>query len=123
MSGLASSWFIHGVVQLLSLTGFMCLALAMIRHQEDLFGKALRPPVTRGLRGAGWLLLLLALWQAVAGMGWGFGLTAYSGHTSVAAGLVYVVLLIDNRIKERLPHQRRAMAKANKPSQREIRAP
>lgn len=91
----------HAALLLLCVVGFAGLALAMSRHQEDLFGKALIRPVTRIFRWVGWLFLLLALWLAVAGMGWGFGLTAYSGHTSAAAGLVYIALLLDNRRREK----------------------
>jgi len=49
------------------------------------------------LRAAGWLLLLAALWRAVHGLGWGLGLVAYSGHTSAAAGLVFVALVAWDR--------------------------
>ena len=41
----------------------------------------------------GWALLLLALWRTVAAMGWGIGLVAYSGHTSAAAGVVFLALI------------------------------
>lgn len=94
-------WQSHISVLLLSLVGFACLAMAMIRHQEDLFGKTLGPYATRCLRVAGWQLLLLALWRAVTGMGWSFGLTAYSGHTSAAAGLVFMTLVILERKRDR----------------------
>lgn len=113
-------WQTHVALFLLSLAGFASLALAMIRHQEDLFGKALHPNATRGLRVAGWLFLLLALWRAVSGMGWSFGLTAYSGHTSAAAGLVYIALLADNRVKERRRNRRKAIASATKHQQTSV---
>lgn len=112
MNGL-EFWQIHVVLLLLALAGFACLALAMIRHQEDWFGKVLSPCATRLLRVVGWLFLLLALWLAVAGMGWGFGLTAYSGHTSAAAGVVFIVLLAGNHIKERRRDERKARVQAN----------
>lgn len=101
MSGLALAWLTHGAVLLLSLLGFACLALAMTRHQEDLCGAALRPHATRCIRVAGWLLLALALGLAVSGLGWSFGLTAYSGHTSAAAGLVFIMLVVLSRRRGR----------------------
>ncbi|MFT0546014.1 DUF3325 family protein [Allopusillimonas ginsengisoli] len=94
-------WLTHASLLLLALAGFACLALAMIRHQEDLFGHALNAPLTRGLRVAGWFFLLMALWLAAASMGWSFGLTVYGGHTSAAAGVVFIALLVNKRIRER----------------------
>ncbi|KAA0892592.1 DUF3325 domain-containing protein [Pusillimonas sp. ANT_WB101] len=94
-------WLTHAVLFLLALVGFACLALSMIRHQEDLFGHALNALLTRGLRAAGWLFLLLALWLAAASMGWSFGLTVYSGHTSAAAGLAFIALLVKSHNRER----------------------
>ena len=47
----------HLGVQLLSLLAFGALALAMDRHQEDIFGRALAPGRVRTLRAAGWLAL------------------------------------------------------------------
>jgi len=87
----------HMVVFLLCAAGFAALALAMDRHQQDVLGRALPPRATQLLRGAGWALLLAALWQAVGAKGWALGLVAYSGHASAAAGLVFVALLAWNR--------------------------
>ena len=95
-SGLA-----HLLLLLLALAGFAALALAMERHQEDVFGKALSQRITRSLRIVGWISLLLCLWLAVAAKGWSFGLVAYSGHTSGAAGIVFIALLLWNRWLER----------------------
>lgn len=94
------SWLAHLLLLLLALAGFVVLALAMERHQEDVFGKALNQPVTGSLRIFGWSSLTLCLWLAVASKGWSFGLVAYSGHTSAAAALVFVALLIFNRKKQ-----------------------
>ena len=38
-------------------------------------------------------VLLLALWLSVAARGWGLGLVFYSGHTSAAAGVVFLALV------------------------------
>lgn len=43
----------------------------------------------------------MALWLAAASMGWSFGLTVYGGHTSAAAGVVFIALLVNKRIRER----------------------
>lgn len=91
-----SGWF-HGVAFVLCLPGFAALALAMERHQEDLFGHAFAPSLTRRLRVAGWGALLLALGVLVGAQGWGLGLVSFSGHTSLAAGLVFVALLVQGR--------------------------
>lgn len=87
----------HAMTFLLCLAGFAPLALAMDRHQQDVLGRELQPRATLGLRCAGWALLLAALWQAVGAQGWALGLVAYSGHTSAAAGLVFVALVAWNR--------------------------
>ncbi|WP_302058880.1 DUF3325 family protein [Paraburkholderia sp. CNPSo 3274] len=53
-----------------------------------------RATVSRVLRCAGWCELFVALWLAVAGKGWTPGLVWYSGCTSLAAGLVYGLLIV-----------------------------
>lgn len=78
---------------ILCVPAFACLALAMERHQAMLFGAALALMATRALRVAGWLGLLVALWLAVAAQGWALGLVWYSGCTSLAAGVVYGLLI------------------------------
>lgn len=93
-----SSWF-HGLAFVLCLPGFAALALAMERQQEDLFAHAFASALTRRLRVAGWGALLLALCVLVGAQGWGLGLVSFSGHTSLAAGLVFVALLLQGRRK------------------------
>jgi len=73
--------------------GFAALALAMERHQQDLFKSILVPMRTRLLRMGGWILLLLALVLLVRASGWSLGLVAYSGHTSLGAGVVFLTLV------------------------------
>lgn len=72
---------------------FACLAMAMSRHQETVFGGALSVAKSRCLRGAGWFALAIALALVVAGQGWALGLVAFSGSVSVAAGIVFVALV------------------------------
>jgi hypothetical protein len=82
---------------LLCVPAFACLALAMARHQDAVFGKSLSRGASRTLRGIGWAGLLAALWPAVAARGWGLGLVYYSGCTSLAAGIVFCALIAHER--------------------------
>ena len=83
----------HVTIFVICLAAFAALALATDRAQHTVLGRELPPPTPRGLRAVGWVLLLLALWRTVAAMGWGIGLVAYSGHTSAAAGMVFLALI------------------------------
>lgn len=91
----------HLSLFLLCVAAFAALALATDRAQQDVLGRELAPSATRRVRLLGWALLALALWLAVAAMGWGLGLAAYSGHTSAAAGLVFIALVAWNRRRSR----------------------
>lgn len=84
----------HLISLLLCLTGFTALACAMQRQQDELFGRQLPGTVTRALRWAGTCALAAALGATLMHHGWGLGLVMYSGHTSLAAGMVYGVLII-----------------------------
>jgi len=92
----------HLGIMLLSLLAFGALALAMDRHQRNVVGHRLAPSATRCLRWSGWGAFALALLLAVRSQGWGLGLVSFSGHTSLAAGLVYAALIVNERRK--LPH-------------------
>ena len=83
----------HLPVFILCLLAFGALAASTDRAQETLFGRELAARVGRRLRGAAWMLLLLALAVVVRSQGWGLGLVSYSGYTSLAAGLVFMVLV------------------------------
>ena len=83
----------HLLALALCLTGFVALAFATRRQQRDLVGRSLSRTVTMALRLAGAGALLLALCILVAWQGWGLGLVMFSGHTSIAAGIVYAVLV------------------------------
>lgn len=85
---------IHLGILIISLVGFGLLALSMDRHQEHVFRRALTTSTSRALRWGGWLALLAALTVSVRGYGWSLGLVAYSGHTSAAAALVFLILLV-----------------------------
>jgi hypothetical protein len=83
---------------LFCVVAFAMLAVAMTRHQETLFGRALPDGQTRGFRIAGWCGLVLALRFIVDEKGWALGLVNYSGYTSLAAGLVFGALIVYARI-------------------------
>ncbi|WP_313178342.1 DUF3325 domain-containing protein [Stenotrophomonas sp.] len=83
---------IHALVFLLALAGFGCLALAMERHQRDLLKRALAAASSRRLRIAGTSMLMLGFALCVAARGLGLGLAQFSGHTSVAAGLLVAAM-------------------------------
>lgn len=84
---------VHTFAFALCLAGFAALAFSVDRQQRDLFRHSLREPVTRALRVGGAGALLLALGVLVAGQGWSFGLVMFSGHTTLAAGIVYCALI------------------------------
>jgi hypothetical protein len=91
----------HVAVLMLCMLGFTALAAVMERHQEDLFGRSMVPATARTLRLVGWAALLLALAVAVRAQGWALGLVSYSGHTSLSAALVFGLLIVQARQKNR----------------------
>lgn len=90
---------VHLVTFVICVAGFLVLALATERQQEDLFGQALAYKATRTLRLLGWSAMLVALYVIVQAQGWGMGLVSYSGHTSLAAGVVLGGLITHGRIR------------------------
>ncbi|HFK2945195.1 TPA: DUF3325 domain-containing protein [Stenotrophomonas maltophilia] len=88
---------IHVILFVLSLVAFACLALAMERHQRDVLRRALSAQATQQLRAIGWALLVFSSVFAMRGLGLGFGLAALSGHTSIAAGVVVLVMVAHGR--------------------------
>ncbi len=91
---------IHFGILIIAFIGFGLVALSMDRHQEDVFKRELPRIASRALRRVGWLLLVVALAVSVRGYGWALGLVAYSGHTSAAAALVFLLLLVRGRFGE-----------------------
>lgn len=92
----------HVCALLLCLAGFAALASGVDRQQEDLFGRELSRRATVAWRAAGALLLCGGLALLVAAHGTGLGLVMYSGHTSLAAGLVYLALTAGQRHRARV---------------------
>jgi len=91
----------HFLTFMACLAAFSALALATGRQQDDLFGRPLAPRATWALRAAGWGALALALYLIVQAQGWGLGLVSYSGHTSLAAAVVFGVLIVHGRVRAR----------------------
>ena len=89
----------HLVTLILCMAGFAALAFGAGRQQEDLFGRELARAATSTWRCGGALLLATALVLLVAAHGWGLALVMFSGHTSLAAGLVYLSLAAWNRLQ------------------------
>ena len=87
----------HFFILLPSIAAFAALALAMERHQEEVFGRPLALRTNRWLRVLGWALLLLALRVAVTAQGWGIGLVSMAGHCSLGAALVLGALVMHGR--------------------------
>jgi hypothetical protein len=83
----------HALAQALCLLGFTALAFAMRRPQHEILRRSLRRPVVIALRAIGACLLAIALAVLVDVSGWGFGLVKFSGHTTLAAALVYCALI------------------------------
>lgn len=87
---------------LLCYAGFTGLCLSMDRHHAELLGY--KPTARRrlGLRLGGWLLLVLALWAAVANAGWSLGLVQWFAVLMLSAGLLVWLLPYQPRLALRL---------------------
>ncbi|WCL53970.1 DUF3325 domain-containing protein [Gimibacter soli] len=87
----------HLIGTLLSFAGFVCLCLAMPRHQRDLLGRFLADGRGRALKMAGYGLLMLALLQVSFRLGWAYGAISWLGHMSLAAWIL--ILLVSWRTR------------------------
>ncbi|WP_047307892.1 DUF3325 domain-containing protein [Rhodopseudomonas palustris] len=83
----------HVLAQVFCLAGFTALAFGLRRPQHDILHRSLRRPVVFALRAVGTCALAIALAVLVGVSGWGFGLVKFSGHTTLAAALVYCALI------------------------------
>lgn len=80
------------VALLLIVAGMAGLALGMARHFQEVFRHPPAAGVLHWWRGAGWLLLGLALLPCVAGWGVAIGIVLWSGL--LAAGVIAVALYL-----------------------------
>lgn len=76
----------------LAYTGMTGLCLAMDRHQAHVWGRDPSPAARRGLRGAGWALLALALLPCLATWGASVGIVAWFACLSAGALLLVGLL-------------------------------
>lgn len=85
---------VHGTVLLLTVLGFLLLALTHTRgslqHRLSLFW-------LKGLFWLGWLLLSVALTVAIGFWGSAQGATLWAGYLSAGAGLVFLCRVVTNR--------------------------
>ena len=77
---------------LMCYAGFTALCLATDRHHGELLHSKPSPPRRRVLRVAGWLLLVLSVWPAVAASGWAQGLVEWSAVLMLSALLLVLLL-------------------------------
>jgi uncharacterized protein involved in propanediol utilization len=95
----------HLLALVLCVTGFAALAFATRRQQRDILHRSLPRAMTNALRIVGACALLLALGVLVAHSGWGLGLVMFSGHTSIAAGIVISMLIAHARTSAKPRHR------------------
>lgn len=77
---------------LMCYAGFAALCLSTDRHHGELLHSKPSPPQRRVLRVAGWLLLVLSVWPAVAASGWAQGLVEWSAVLMLSALLLVLLL-------------------------------
>ena len=82
---------------LLCYVGFTALCLSMPRHHDELLGYKPSGQRVKRLKLAGWSLLGVSLWAAVAAGGWGLGLVDWFAVLMVSA--LALVLLLPYRPK------------------------
>jgi len=90
MPHLPAGW--QWLVFALSLSGFLCLALASQREGATLLGRPPGPKLRRGLHALGWPLLAVALGVCMVNWQASFGTVLWFGWLTLAAlGLVFAI--------------------------------
>ncbi|SES76940.1 MULTISPECIES: DUF3325 domain-containing protein [unclassified Pseudomonas] len=77
---------------LMCYAGFAALCLSTDRHHGELLHSRPTPRRRLGLRVAGWLLLTVSIWPAVAISGWGQGLVEWCAVLMLSALLLVLLL-------------------------------
>ena len=72
----------------LAYAGFGAMSLAMDRHYEDVFRRALTPRHRGLLRIAGWVGLACSLWACATVYGWSYGMVEWIGMLAIAGLLL-----------------------------------
>lgn len=90
----------HTIIFCLTLAGFFSACLASSRQQERLFGRMIHAAASATLRLVACASLCAALTYAVHEAGWSFGFVIWFGHLSVAAGAVFLSLIVVDRLRD-----------------------
>jgi nitrate reductase NapE component len=77
---------------LMCYAGFTALCLSTDRHHDELLHSKPSPRRRLGLRIAGWLVLTVSIWPAVAVAGWGLGLVQWCAVLMLSALLLVLLL-------------------------------
>lgn len=77
---------------LMCYAGFTALCLSTDRHHGELLRSKPSPRRRLGLRIAGWLVLTVSIWPAVAVAGWGLGLVQWCAVLMFSALLLVLLL-------------------------------
>ena len=77
---------------LLCYAGFTALCLSTDRHHGELLHSKPSPRRRLGLRIAGWLVLTVSIWPAVAVAGWSLGLVQWCAVLMFSALLLVLLL-------------------------------
>jgi len=77
---------------LMCYAGFTALCLSTDRHHGELLRSKPSPRRRLGLRIAGWLVLTVSIWPAVAVAGWGLGLVQWCAVLMLSALLLVLLL-------------------------------
>lgn len=77
---------------LMCYAGFVALCLSTDRHHGELLHSKPSPSRRLSLRTSGWLLLILAIWPAVAASGWAQGLVEWCAVLMLSALLLVLLL-------------------------------
>ncbi|MFB3305621.1 DUF3325 domain-containing protein [Pseudomonas sp. AMR01] len=80
------------LASLMCYAGFCALCLSTDRHHGELLRSKPSPRRRLSLRVAGWLLLSVSIWPAVAATGWGQGLVEWCAVLMLSALLLVLLL-------------------------------
>lgn len=90
----------HAVIFCIALAGFFATCLASSRQQERLFGRTIHGGAQVLLRFVACASFCAALVYAVHEAGWSFGFVIWFGHLSLAAGVVFLSLIVFDRFRD-----------------------
>lgn len=94
-----SDSMLSGLLFLLSLLGMIALMMTSKRHKDKFQHKLLLRLNGQALRGLGLILLALAFLLTYTSDQTGYFIVVWFGSLTVAAGLVYLVMMIYEQLK------------------------